>query len=349
MAILSYVNNATGEILQQSRLIRYAGGDLPFGQQNQITLNVRFAFDVQHVSLMADVYARQMFMHRSVMDYKRMFGPRSEYWLKELHHTFVYDHVRSIYFGLNSYKMLTPPINTFSYPGHILLRKYLYNSAFRFSIDDGQPISVTVNISIPERDALTVIEPFLRKYPELREGLSLDPNQVRYANTKYEAALEGIKNQVQYLNAKKSEDNKNLMHILPADTEELDTFLISDSNPIANSFLSNGGKKFSFIFPSEKATPNVLRFNESTFLPSAIGITSDPKQSLVMGNQIYKTVDRNPIQDLMISNQLYSITGLKSDILPNSEEGINHYIYHKKSFEPSFPLDEDNFEDDDLP
>jgi hypothetical protein len=99
--------------------------------------------------------------------------------------------------------------------------------------------------------------------------------------------------------------------------------LTEESNPILNSFLSKDHSSFSFILPTNESGPNALTFNESVFLSRAIGLTSDGIS--VNGSKIYNTVKRAVSSDRFIRDEVYSVTGLKTERVPYSLDQIMNY------------------------
>jgi hypothetical protein len=321
---LSYRNFSMNEILKQFRNIRYAQGEMLFGFENSLELKLDLQLELSQVSMQADVFSREMMTHRSKFDFKRFLGPYDVDWQKILHECYVYDRSKAIYYGLNSNNIMEFP-STISFPGNILLANVLKKKNFQFSTDDSQPVSLFVSVT-SKKDARTILDPIFDRYPDLKEGMSDIPGVVSYVNVNYEGVLRGLFNAKTYLdtNSKKGQGAATLFEINNLTNKDANFMLNEDSNPLLNSFLNEDHDNFSFILPTEKSGPMALRFNESVFISRALGFTSEGIS--VSGNSFYSTVPRNKDYDRFVRDEVYSVTGLKSEIMPYTTEQILQYI-----------------------
>ncbi len=163
-------------------------------------------------------------------------------------------------------------------------------------------------------------------YPELKEGLSDYDNNYSYMNSKYESILRGLYNAKLYMDTApgKNASNSSLFDMKMMNDDSIDAFLVEDSCPLLNSFLNEGFDRFYFIFPTEQSGPLKMHFNESLFVSRAMGMTSI--QLEVEGNALYKVADRSLSGDVYAKDDVYSITGLKSEIVPYSDKLIIEYL-----------------------
>lgn len=317
---LSYKNLGKDEILNQLRDIRFANGEMLFGQYNTVSIDFDFIVDVQQISIQADVFAREMITHRSDFDFKRFLGQYQIDWLRILHEAYVFDRCRAIYYGMNSINMLSTPNDIKSFTGHVLLFNMLSKMNFKFTTADEQPYQIYANVKYPG-DALTLLEPIFKAYPNVKEGISDNPRYISYVNQTYDAVLEGLYNGSMYLN---SRNNSSFFSIKSLDDETIANVLSDTSNPILNSFLSKDGRKFYFIHPSNVSGPGKMKFNESIFINRALGFRSN--QLNVDENTFYKVAKRDAIRDVLTKEEVYAITGLKTEIIPYSTAQTNEYL-----------------------
>lgn len=320
--VLSYKNYATKEILTKLRNIRYSEGEMLFGYYNVVDLNLDFCLDLQQISLQADVAARTILTYRSVFDLKRFLGSYQEDWLRLLHEAYIYDVARCIYYGINSINIFDLPNDSYAFPGHVMLLNALAKNSFKYDTGDSQPFSLYVQIKY-SGDANTILKPLFDVYPDIKEGLSDNENIISYVNSRCESILKGLFYAQQYLETRKT--NKiSLYQMVLLNDETVSATITGDSNPIFNSFLSKDLNKFYFILPASESSPNALRFNESVFIGRAIGFVSDNIQ--VSGNNYYVCVKRNKSSDQFTRDEVYAITGLKSEVIPYSQEQIKEYL-----------------------
>jgi hypothetical protein len=70
--------------------------------------------------------------------------------------------------------------------------------------------------------------------------------------------------------------------------------------------------------------PEALRFNESIFISRACGFRS--KGLNYKGNDFYVVVERDDDCDPLTREDVYAVTGLKSEMIPFSESQISNYL-----------------------
>lgn len=320
--VLSYKNYAKKEVLTHVRNIRYASSEMMFGFYNTVTLELKLQLDVTTLSNQADVFARQMMQHSSLFDFKRFLGSYQEDWPRLLHETYVYDRLRCIYYGYKSINMLRLPSIAYAFPGNIILMNSIIDGYYQFDSKDEQPYSLFVNIDKTVK-VESLLRPVFDEYPNLEEGISSIEHAPSYVNFTYEKVLTGLFNAKSYLKTKRASFD-NLFEIKKLDDETTRSMLLNDSNPIANSFLNTEGDKFFFTMPVERSKPQGLRFDESLFISRALGFTS--KQINVNGNNLYTSANRQAQLDPFTRDEVYSITGLKSELLPMSPNDIKRYL-----------------------
>lgn len=319
---LSYKNLAKDEILNKLRNIRYSNAEMLYGFENSVEMNLTLNVDVQQIAIQADVFAREILTHRSKFDLKRFLGNYQEDWLRLLHEAYVYDRIKCIYYGIMSFNLVKIPSGSFSFPGNILLMKSLIKRNFQYTTADAQPFSLYVNISY-STDIEEIFSPIFKIYPSLKEGMSDNNFIVSYVNSRCESILKGLHSGKQYLDSRSGSKEK-LFQITEMNDSAIDTYIEVETNPIMNSFLSEDGEKFYFIFPSAESGPEAMRFNESLFASRAMGFISN--QLNYSGNAFYTVSKRNKETDFMAREEVYAITKLKSEIVPYSNEQIKNYL-----------------------
>lgn len=320
---LSYKNYSSEEILNSLRNINYFNGKMLYGFNNNINIKLNFEVDVLQVTEQADVFAREIYTYRSQFDMKRFLGACQDDWLRLLHEAYVYDYVRCVYYGVESVNMIDFPENIYAFTGHSILTQYLSRRTFNFSLDDAVPCTIYADISYSGKIADMLKDIFL-VYPDLENGISKTPNVPSYVNAKYEAILKGLNGGLEYLNSRNNKLTKNLFSMSKLNDTNVKSVMSKESNPLLNSFLSKDKETFFFINPSNLTGPSKLRFNESLYLSRALGFTSE--QITIEGNGLYKTARRNLDSDFLTREDVYSITQLKSELLPYTWEQILDYL-----------------------
>lgn len=293
-----------------------------FGFNNTKELTLELNCDVHQICIQADIFAREILTHRSKFDLKRILGPFQVDWLRLLHEAYVYDRIKCIYYGIQSFNLLKIPEGTYSFPGNVILMHLLVKKTFQFSTGDQQNYALYVDLKYKKLQE--ILDPIFELYPDLREGMSDDINIVSYVNVVSESILKGLNNAKEFLKSKSKNGDSSLFEIIPMNSSDIDKFLIEDSNPVINSFLSKDGKKFFFILPYDKSSNDALRFNESLFLSRALGITST--QLYEGDNPFYKVANRDNLSDPFAREEVYAVTGLKSEIVPLSQARISEYL-----------------------
>lgn len=332
---LQYMNYSSNHILEQSRNIRYANGAMLFGFYNTINVELELTLDVQQLFIQADVFARQILLHRSSFDLKRFLGQYQVDWQRLLMEAYVYDRLKAIYYGVNSINMHDLPSGLVSFPGNIMLSRILAKRTFNHSLNDSQPYSlfITLNSSI---DLETFFEDVFTICPDLRQGFSTTEGVYTYVNSQCETILRGLYNGKIYLDSKKNKGGNNsksdgkketsdLFEMYEFDTDKFDQKMLQDSFPYMNGLMKTGFKSWFFYLSDSDSGPMALRFNESVFLGRAIGLTISDNVN-VLNNNMYTTAPRNYENDPFTRDEVYSITALKSELTPYTMDEIRHYL-----------------------
>lgn len=328
---LSYKNLSRTKILNTLKDIRFLNGEMVFGFYNTANIDLTLTVDPQHLFQQADVFARQMYQYRSDFDLKRFLGSYQEDWIRIMSEAYVYDRLKAIFYGMFSIYKLELPDNLVTFPGHALLVNLLAKGSFSFSTNDSQPFTLYVNLKA-EKAFEELAEPFFQICPDLRDGLSINnTGSYNYCNPFYETVLRGFYNGRIYLENNRTGRVKNNNNSKASDffemcmlnDDNIKTFTIGNSNPIANSFLSKDLDKFYFVRPDEDDNIGVPRFDESVFITRALGFIGD--QLEIEGNNVYKVAKRNKT-DIFTKEEVFSITGIKSELVPYTMEEIDRYL-----------------------
>lgn len=322
--MLIYKNFSRDIILKDFRNLRYANSEMYYGFNNSISLEMKLVIDPVQICLQADVFAREMLNHKGKIDFKRFLGPYQIDWPRLLHNVYVYDRIKCIYYGLNMTSMSKLPENMHSFPGNILLAHLISKNNFRFDLRDEQPFSFFVKLVY--ETSKNYFDPIFSEYPELKQGMSDNSRIISYVNIEYEPILQGLYYSKEYLDSKMSnrEGKNSLYEIYELNSTKIEAFTSGDNNPVANSFLNEEGNKFFFVIPPNESKPQALRHNASVFLPRAVGLRSS--QLVLEENNFYKVAKREDSSDIFTRDEMYSITGLKSEIIPYSLEQIEEYL-----------------------
>lgn len=321
--VLSYKNFSTSELLNQTRNINYANIELLYGINNIIDLQFQLEIDIIQLQQQADVFSRQLLIHKSSFDFKRALGPYTADWPRLLHEAYVYDRCKCIFYGINSVNMSEFPKNSHSFPGNVLLMHMLKERTFSFTTGDSQPYHVNLSITNAQL-AMDLLQPVLDEYPDINSGISSQMNTYVYQNTIFEGILSALSDAKVYMDTKRNATAKGLFEIVPMNDDKIPAFLLSDANPLANSFLNKERDKYYFILPSNDSSSEVLRHNESMFITRALGLIS--QQYYLSGNPLYRIAERRENEDPMTCNEMYSVTGLKSDLTPYGHIEVLKYL-----------------------
>lgn len=322
--MLVYKNYSKDIILKDLRNIRYANSEMYYGFNNTVNLEFKLSIDPSQIALQADVFSREMLNHKGKIDFKRFLGPYQVDWPRLLHNVYVYDRIKCIYYGLGLSNISKLPENMHSFPGNILLAHLISKNSFNFELRDEQPFSLFVKLAY--ETSLSCFDPIFAEYPDLKQGMSDNPLIISYVNMEYEPIMQGLYYTKEYLDSKVNvkESKNSLFEIHELNSSKIETFSSGDNNPIANSFLNEDGDKFYFVIPPNESKPQALRFNASIFLPRAVGFRSN--QLNVEGNNFYKVAKREISSDIFTRDEIFSITGLKSEIVPYSIKQIKEYL-----------------------
>lgn len=339
---LSYRNYSTDEILKQCRNIDYAAClDLYSSVNNNIEIVSELKIDLLQLKQQADIFAKQMLVHKSKADFKRFLGSRDDKWKKLLHEAYVYDRCRSIYYGLNSVFMSKFPASIHSFVGNVLLANLLKDNTRKFDTKDVLQYNLYFRVDL-DRKAMKLLDPVFEIYPNLKTGMSIHENSYSYINAEYESILTGLYNAKNFIERNNTTSNSNnngsstnsnasasspratIFDMCTLDSDTVLQFFSDAQYPFMNSFLNDSGDKFSFILPSNESKPESIKHNESVFLARSLGLVS--KGVFRQENNIYCSVPRKFSSDNLIYNEVYSVTGLKTEMLPDSEDFINAYL-----------------------
>lgn len=322
----SYKNYSSKHILEQSRNINYTNGAMMFGFYNTITVEAQLVLDTQQIFIQADVFARQILLHRSLFDLKRFLGQYQDDWQRILMEAYVYDRLKAIFYGIYSINMLDWPEGLVSFPGNILLSRLLARKTFLHTLEDQQPTSLNILIKFDD-DVNKLFEDVFSVCPSLKEGFSTDNGVYTYVNSKCESVLRGLFNGNLYLRSRNnSGSNTTLYSMYEFNTDKLDSFMKQDTFPFLNGVLK--GEKLNswyFYIPDEESGPNALRFNESVFIGRGIGLSMKSNVSVENNNLLYNS-KRNYDSDPFTRDEVYAITALKSEIVPYSMDVIKRYL-----------------------
>lgn len=314
---LSYKNNAKDVIINKLRDVRYANNEFLFGFNNNIDISFSLKINVNQIALQADVFAREILTHRSKFDMKRFLGQYQDDWLRILHEAYVYDRIKAIYYGINSDKILNVPQNLVSFPGHVLLFRLLSKRQFSFSSNDALPYSIYVKLDFDVKD---IFKEIFETYPDIKQGMSDNDAIVSYVNSQCESVLKGLQSAKTYLESSK---NGTLFDISMLDSPNIDAFTTEMNNPILNSFLNTEGDRFYFIHPVSVSGPGKMRFNESLYISRALGFCG--RQLEIDENNFYNVAKRIA-EDPHTREEVYAVTGVRSEIIPYSSDQIKHYL-----------------------
>lgn len=323
---LTYKNNAKDHILRQTRNIRYADGQMLFGFYNSVEIQCKLVLDAQQLFNQGDIFAREILTHRSKFDLKRFLGQYQDDWLRILCEAYVYDRLKCIYYGINNINMLDVPSGVCSFPGNIILNRWLARNSYNFQTGDRQPYTLYVRLQYAN-DCKKLFEQVFEICPDLKDGLSDFEGIYSYVNAQYESVLKGLFNAKSYLDTNLKDVSgvrKSLFEIDYLNTTSFDKVFAEANNPIVNSFLSEDGKSFYFIQPTQDSVPESLRNNETVFLARAVGIRST--QLSISNNNMYTVVNRNNVSDPFTRDEVYAVTGLKSELVPYSMDQIKMYL-----------------------
>lgn len=320
---LTYKNYSKDYILRNLRNIKYANAEMLFGFYNNVSIQLDLKINVSTLLFQGDIFAREMLTNRSVIDFKKFLGSYQDDWLRILNETYAYDRLKCIYYGVNSKYMLSLPDNLISFPGNLILMNALAIRTFNFSTDDSQPFNLYLSVNCND-DLDTMFAGMFSIIPDLKVGMSESEGTYSYVNFFYESVLKGLHN---FKSSKFMKDNtklSNLYYTHKMNDEKLKTVVLGDSNPLLNSFLSEDFTKFYFIMPTQDSVPEALRFNESLFISRSVGFTG--KQLTFSDNNMYTIANVNVDTDPLIREDVYSVTGVKTEIVPQSMETILHFL-----------------------
>jgi hypothetical protein len=325
--VLLYKNFTTNHVLEQSRNIGFTLGNMVHSFNNTIESNYNVVLDEQQLFIQADVFARQILLHRSIFDLKRFLGSYQDDWHRLLMEAYVYDRLKAIYYGVNYNNIMSWPEGLVSFPGNILLSRLIAKKTFNHFTNDEQPFSFFINVSC-ENNLQELFKGVLSICPNLEQGLSNTPGFPSYVNSACETVLRGLFNGSVYLNSRKGTKTSkegDLYQIFPFDTDKFDSKLLQDEFPFINSSMKNGFNEWFFYISDGESGVNALHFNESLFLGRAIGVCMQENLA-VNSNNMYMVAPRNYESDPYTKEEVYAITGVKSELIPYDMDTIRKYL-----------------------
>lgn len=322
---LSYKNLSTDTIMEENRFLNYFSGNMLYSQNNIVMLTFVLMIDPQQWALQADIWSRQVMLFRSDFDFKRFLGSDYELWQQKLHLTFIYTKLKAIFYGSKANFTHEWPKDTVNFPGNVLLAHCLRDGVYQFHIEDQQPMNLYISLKLEDTFEVST-KGIFEAYPELKQGLSISGNNFSYVNVMCESILRGLSNGRDFLMSRNNKNRSmNMYELYSYDDENVSKFLKKDSNPFANSCLSTDFKEFKLIIPRDNTSPKTIKFNESLFLSRALGFTCDDLPSFE-GNNVYKVIKRDYYEDVFTKDEVYSITGIKSDMVPYTNDEILDYL-----------------------
>lgn len=331
--VLSYKNLSFDELVTVFRDLKYANSDLLYSFGNSITLKLSLTANVRHIRNQADVWTQGVNKYRSNLMLKKYIGAKPEEWSQMLHEAYVYDRLRCLFYGLNFNSIGKLPVNISSFPGNVLLMHSIARSVFKFEQKDSQPFTMSIILDC-QSDFNTLIQPVLDQYPNIKAGLTNSVNARTFYHEIYETILTGLANDRAYLSSRRSRGNNNntaqsslsegMFEITTLTDDRIPAFLNQESNPLANSFLNKDFNRFFFNSPYNLSGPEALRYNESIFISRAIGFTGSNLS--YEGNKLYRSVPRKILNDYLTRDEVYAVTGIKTDAIPRAEDDLNLYL-----------------------
>jgi hypothetical protein len=241
--------------------------------------------------------------------------------------SYVYDRLKAIYYGVNYSNLNEWPEGFVSFPGNILLSRLISKRTFNHFTDDQQPYSLFINVSC-QTNIVSLFREIFEICPNLRDGFSDTPGFSSYVNSQCESVLRGLFNGKIYLDSKKSNGNKSendLFQILEFDTDKYDGKFLKLGFPFINGIMHDDFKSWYFNIPDSESGVNALRFNESVYLGRAIGLSMSSNLD-VLSNNMFMSAPRNYESDPFTKDEVYAVTGLKSELIPYSMDDIKKYL-----------------------
>lgn len=331
---LSYKNLAFDELVTVFRDLKYANLDLLYGFENSITLTLALAVDVGQLRAQADVWTQGIDKYRSIFMLKKYISARPSEWSQMLHETYVYDRLKCIFYGKNFNSIGKLPVNVNSFPGNVLLMHAIGRGVFKFEQKDSQPFSMTVVLNC-EADFNDLIQPVLDMYPNISVGLTNSVNSRTFYNSTYERILTGLSNDRAYIlsrrgrgsnpkGSKQSTQSESTFEITFLTDDRIPAFLNQETNPFSNSFLNKDLTRFYYNSPYNLSGPEAMKYNESVFITRALCFTGS--NISYEGNSFYRSVRRNNLNDYLTRDEVYAVTGLKTEAIPRAENDMNSYL-----------------------
>jgi hypothetical protein len=311
------------------------------------------ALNSQQLFIQADVFARQVLLHRSSFDLKRFLGSYQEEWPRLLAEAYCYDRLKAIYYGINYPSLSEWPQGLVSFPGNILLSRVIAGKSFNFHTNDAQPFALFVSVGY-ETDVNKLFSDVFTFCPALKEGMSDNPNYISYVNSSSETILRGLFNASIYLKSKtgevedkeeddndssnntrrrkkKKKNNKvigpgSLYEMFEFSTDKFESKMLPSEFPFMNSIMDEKFDKWYYYIPDSESGINAMHFNESLFLGRAIGLSTKNNHFDIAKNPMMFACYRDNISDPFTKEEVYAITGLKSELTPYSMDQISEYL-----------------------
>jgi len=346
---LTYSNYGSKIIISKRRDTRFASDRLHnAGPENHIQRILKAILDINQIAMQADIMSRAILGLGSDVYLKKVFGAERPDWARQLSECFVYDRVRCFFYAFFNTRIDSIP-DVRCFKGHLALHKFVASQNITFTEGSDNTMSIST-IVVTQEDFIEVLEELLNYWPNLRYGLSYKVGKPHWNNPILEGFLNGLYSEMTNIMSDKnvSQSTKDLMFEMTNLTNDsfMDQIVKESANPILNSYLSEDGKEFSFVNPPEISGDNSIKFNESVFLARAIGIRAD--ELLIDSNQVYTKVPRNIDIDTMTRFEVHAITGIKSDLVPNTKEEMDRYLgfdtYSSSYDRKKFFLDKDGEE-----
>lgn len=333
--MLQYSNLSTNFILNQFKHINYASNQSQFGFGNILTHNIEFTIDNVQIGLQADVFSREILTNKSTIDFKRFLGSDSQDYQRLITEAYIYSFAKAVYYGTNNISVNNYPKDSYCFPGHALLSRFLSDTVYSFHIGEETSFSLYVNISYDNEDNRLLKQIFCIA-PDLEEGLSRINNVFTYRNVRYETVLKGLHQALRKKNEGKTSEQK--FYVTTFDDPAIDSFTLNDSNPIVNSALSPKGEKFYFINPVSTVQ---MKQNESLFIGRALGFNHQGLETFE--NKYFTCIPRNAYADHLITDEVYAITGLKSQLTSYTYKQLQEYLNVPYVFETGGKLSGDSY------
>lgn len=312
---LSYKNQGSDPVLSEIKNINDAissQANGPFLSQ-YCDVELTHEVDIMHLSSQADIWSRAMISEKGVFSYKRFLGSEESDWQRLLHVTFIYSYTKCLYYGYKNAKIDELNEKGLAFPGHVLMIHQIAGQFHKYEyLHKGNMYMATVTIRCGNLEDM--LESIFVQYPELRSGFGVSENIPHYMNAPFESILSGLESMKSYHS--RGGRTQAPFEIVKMDEVKIRSFIVKESNPLINGFLSKDGRKFFFKNPTLSSIN--LDYNESLYLSRALGFRNNTG-IIFQGNQLYAQVPRVPEADPLIRFDVFATTGLKTPYTPMSQ------------------------------